>query len=66
MDTLDGKDAHGIITALPQCLDCAHWHTDTATCKAFPEEIPDEIFLGRMKHDKPYPGDHGIRFERRM
>jgi hypothetical protein len=33
-------------------------------CKAFPNGIPDEIWLGDDDHTKPYPGDNGIRFER--
>ncbi|MCC2670336.1 MAG: hypothetical protein K0Q72_2807 [Armatimonadetes bacterium] len=32
-------------------------------CKAFPDAIPDEIWLGRHRHRDPYPGDHGVRFE---
>lgn len=34
------------------------------TCRAFSEKIPDEIWSGKNKHTEPYPGDHGIRFER--
>jgi len=32
-------------------------------CEAFPDGIPDEIAYGDVDHTKPYPGDHGIRFE---
>jgi hypothetical protein len=32
-------------------------------CNASPNGIPDPIALGKMVHDDPYPGDHGIRFE---
>ncbi len=37
---------------------------DARTCRAFPEGIPEEIWEGRVSHDKPYPGDNGIRFVR--
>jgi hypothetical protein len=33
------------------------------TCAAFPGGIPTEIQPGGFDHRKPYPGDHGIRFE---
>jgi hypothetical protein len=33
-------------------------------CKAFPNEIPDKIAFEDNKHTKPYPGDHGIRYEK--
>lgn len=35
------------------------------TCAAFPDGIPDEIWRGDNDHTKPYPGDNGIRFERK-
>lgn len=44
------------------CLTCKHYQ-GIQTCKAFPEKIPDEIFTGLENHDKPYPGDNGIRYE---
>ncbi len=31
-------------------------------CRAFPFGIPDEILSGKVSHEKPYPGDNGIRF----
>ena len=32
-------------------------------CKAFPKGIPEDIWTGKVKHKRKYPGDHGIRFE---
>jgi hypothetical protein len=37
-------------------------------CDAFPDGIPDEIYLGDFDHRNPYPNaenptDNGIRFE---
>lgn len=46
------------------CYDCAYYHTiKPRTCEAFPEGIPNEIWTGVFKHDKPYPGDHDIQFK---
>jgi hypothetical protein len=33
------------------------------TCTAFPDGIPAEVYEGNADHRKPFPGDHGIRFE---
>ena len=42
------------------CIHYTHWFT----CKAFPDGIPEAISYGE-RHDKPYPGDNGIQFEKR-
>ena len=54
----------------PICLQCRHLTTDRSgksdwTCNAFPTGIPEKILTARADHRKPYPGDHGIRFEQR-
>jgi len=50
----------------PVCLKCQHFRRELGLpCAAFPKGIPDEILVGGNKHDKPYPGDHGIQFEPR-
>jgi hypothetical protein len=33
-------------------------------CSAFPKGIPDEIAYGDNLHLEPYPGDHGIQYEK--
>lgn len=51
----------------PICSDCIHWQTKLIRgCKAFPtlNGIPKEIWKGKHDHSTPFPGDHGIMFER--
>jgi len=55
---------------IPQCTFCKHaWDRSRrgeppqARCDAFPDGIPEEILWNRVRHDLPYPGDHGIQFE---
>lgn len=53
-----------IIVEPPACLDCLHYRRDRpVTCDAFPERIPDLIWLEGDPHTGPITGDHGIRFE---
>ena len=48
----------------PPCYDCNYLHAvNSRTCDAFPDGIPEEIWVGTMKHDKSYLGDHGIQFQ---
>ncbi len=50
----------------PICLRCAHFHEDDHerfTCDAFPKAIPMRIVRSEADHRKPFPGDHGIRYE---
>ncbi len=46
-----------------QCNICKHKKKFSATCRAFPQRIPNAILSSDHDHTKPYPGDHGIRFE---
>jgi len=45
-----------------QCIFCLH-HIGDFRCKAFPNGIPRELFVGKRNHNRPYPGDHGFRFK---
>lgn len=48
----------------PACLNCKHFISiKGAICKAFPEGIPDAIYVGGYDHTKPFFGDQGITFE---
>ncbi len=52
------------------CLRCTHLDLDAFVqgkhrCAAFPDGIPMPIWMGENNHQKPYPGDQGIRFEPR-
>lgn len=48
----------------PICFKCKHYDQETATCAAFPEEIPDEIYYGKNDHKKKLEGqENEIVFE---
>ncbi len=58
-------------TVTPQCFSCREYRglCETAPegpeyrCAAFGDRpIPEDLLWNRSIHDKPYPGDHGIRF----
>jgi len=45
------------------CCSCVHY-AGFGKCKAFPKKIPYELLLSvEIKHDKPYSGDNGFRYE---
>lgn len=53
-------------TTLPYqgCDVCRHFDPQgLPRCAAYPEGIPLPILGGDIAHDRPLPGDHGIRFE---
>tara|TARA_Y100000593_G_C4307682_1_gene336615 strand:- start:2077 stop:2304 length:228 start_codon:yes stop_codon:yes gene_type:complete len=59
---------------IDSCLTCKHLEIEknngikmpSGRCKAFPEGIPIEIQFGSISHDKPFPGDNGIRYEKKI
>jgi hypothetical protein len=49
-----------------QCGFCRHLlraTPDGLPCVAFPDGVPDELYYNKRDHRKPYPGDHGVRWE---
>ena len=51
-----------------QCSFCKHLDdTKARACNAFPKEkgIPWVFWNNEKKHNKPYKGDNGVRFEKR-
>ena len=62
---LDGKNHWDDVRnrAFPICSSCKNWKVGTENCRAFPNGIPDEIFIHGNTHIKPFPEDHGIQFE---
>lgn len=63
-------DPYEYIVFASKCFKCIHHNSfvkDSAeelfSCKAFPDGIPPDIWTGKVSHEKPYEGDHGIQFE---
>jgi hypothetical protein len=52
----------------PTCRNCRHldWvprdYRFHATCAAFPEGVPIEIWNGDHDHRSPFPGDRGVHY----
>lgn len=51
-----------MMVAPPACMDCKHF-LGARKCDAFPDRIPDVIWLEGDPHTEPAKGDHGIRFK---
>lgn len=45
------------------CFTCRHLRDDERSCDAFPDGIPPVFLYLDKAHNRPYPGDHGIRYE---
>jgi hypothetical protein len=46
------------------CIKCKHYNIKKNNCKAFNDEIPQEIYIGLKEHSKPLKGQkNNIVFE---
>jgi hypothetical protein len=51
--------------AAPICLWCDRFRNEglgSRSCDAFPGQIPDVIWKGKVDHTKAVAGDHGLRY----
>lgn len=51
------------MTSFSVCAFCLHRTEGDTLCDAFPDGIPNELFLGQIQHIKPVDGDGGIVFD---
>lgn len=53
------------MTSFSVCAFCSHRFGEDTECDAFPDGIPQKVFVGKIKHTEPIDGDDGIVFEPR-
>lgn len=50
-----------------QCLDCQNFIGKNSEgkfiCPAFPDGIPDEVFVSKIDHTEHIEGDNGIKYQ---
>lgn len=60
-------EIHALPAISPQCVTCAHLTSGVdRQCAAYPEGIPDEVWTGLISHKRPYQGDNGIHYQRKV
>lgn len=55
------------MSSVLQCHSCRRYAwgaLDSDRCSAFPDGIPDAVWLGVLSHDEPVPGDGGVLRDR--
>jgi hypothetical protein len=53
------------LNVIPFCMYCKRLRMGAGNfvCDAFPDRIPDDIFIGGFDHRNAHEGDNGILFE---
>lgn len=57
------------VSQCENCIHCTNWGTMDGKkwkCKAFPDEIPSDIVMGKTSHEENVEGDNGIFYEARQ
>lgn len=59
-----------MIGTVSQCSACRHFRSpfdtvgkDDASCAAFTDVIPREVYFNTLDHREPIEGDNGVRWE---
>ncbi len=53
------------LTPPGECATCVHWD-GMKNCRAFDGEIPEPIWAGKVSHAKPYEGDGGECYRKKI
>ncbi len=51
-----------IISPCYGCKNYIQCNGKKEVCRAFPDGIPDDVYWGKVSHDMPIDGDHGIQY----
>lgn len=63
--SLYAKTLAGGLTPPGECATCAYWD-GMKNCRAFDGKIPADIWTGKVSHTKPYDGDGGEVYRKKI
>ena len=61
------SDYHASCVTCAICMHGKHFKTMgnmKPVCSAFPQGIPETVWIGTLLHTKPINGDHGFQYEK--
>jgi hypothetical protein len=59
------RQADSVTGPAPMCVSCTRFRRAALglTCDAYPAGIPEGIYMNKVDHRVPQPGDRGLRYD---